>query len=178
MPFFDFLKKTPKGPRIKVRVWVDQSAKEKACIKMAQSETSLVFIAWSKVTSQHFHEVFKRQNLPNEVITASDIIPSRMTGRNFVLLERHYDQDKEKKFLESLNSNDVLVHVSLSDPLLSAFNADGIRKVMDRMGHKEDEYIEHEMVNKSIERAMEKIKNSDLKQNSSGELMEWIEGIN
>jgi len=152
MSFLDLFKKTPKGPKINVRVWVNQAAKEKACAQMALADTTLAFIAWSKITGQHFQEVFRRQDIPNEVLTARDILPSKMIGRNFVFLERHYHRDKEKKFIESLNSNEVLVHVSLSDPLLSAFNADRIKRIMDSMGHDEDEPIEHAMINKSIER--------------------------
>jgi len=110
-------------------------------------------------------------------LTARDILPSKMIGRNFVFLERHYHRDKEKKFIESLNSNEVLVHVSLSDPLLSAFNSDRIKKIMYNMGHDEDEPIEHAMINKSIERAMEKIRNGDVPDDRAHELMEWIKSI-
>ena len=177
MSFLDLFKKKPKGPRINVRVWMNNTAKEKACTKMALKEKSLIFIAWSKVTCQHFQELFNRQDIPNEVITASDILPSRMTGKSFVFLERHYDHDKENKFLASLGANEFLAHLSLHDPLLSVFNTGHIQNLMTSMGHDEGEFIEHEMIDKSIERAMEKIKNSDLQGDVSTDLIEWIEGI-
>jgi len=177
MSFLDLFKKKPQGPKINVRVWMNLAAKEKACIRMAQAESTLIFIAWSKVTSDHFQAVFEKQGIPNEMMTAREVIPTRMAGKNFVFLERHFDHDKEKKFLEALKSNDVLVHVSLSDPLLAAFNADRIQKMMEKMGLNESEFIEHEMINKSIERAMEKIKNSNLHKDSPKTLLDWIEGI-
>lgn len=177
MSFLNFFKKSPKGPSIHVRVWINQVAKEKACVRMASSDPTLIFIAWSTVTSQHFEMVFKRQDITNEVMMAKDVLPSRVRGQNFVFLERHFDSVKEKKFLESMNAKDVLAHVSLNDPLMSSFNSDRILKVMDKMGHNHDECIEHQMVNKSIERAMEKIKNGDLGEGRSRVLMEWMEGI-
>ena len=181
MSFFNiFKKKTPKGlkdPKINVRVWINQEAKEKACTKMALADPALIFIAWSKVTWDHFQEAFKAQGLPNEVLLANDIIPSRMTGKNFVFLERHYDHDKEDKLLNSLKTNQVLVHVSLNDPLMAVFSGDRLLEMMNKMGVKEDEFIEHPMINKSIERAMEKIKNSDIRGDDYGELTNWIEGI-
>jgi len=177
MSFLNFFKKAPKGPSIKVRVWVNQDEKEKACIKMAQAETTLIFMAWSKVTCEHFQELFEKKEIPNKVMTTRDVLPSRMTGRNFVFLERHYDVNKENKFLKSLNANEVLALVSLDDPLMLTFNANRIKEVMDSMGHQEGDYIEHEMINKSIERAMEKIKNSGLPENSSEGMKNWMEGI-
>lgn len=157
---------------------MNQAAKEKACIKMAKEEKTLLFIAWSHVTCEHFQEVFKQSNIHNEVVTASEVLPFRMTGRKFVLIERHYDDIKEKKFLESLKVDSALVHLSLSDPILSIFNSDRIQELMVNTGHNEDEFIEHKMINKSIERALKKIKNSKLPEGiSSRALKEWMEGI-
>ncbi len=144
---------------------------------MAQEEKTLLFIAWSKVTCEHFQEIFKQNNIYNEVVTTSDVLPFRMTGKKFVLIERHFDEIKEKKFLESLKVDSALVHLSLSDPILSIFDSDRIQELLVNMGHNEDEYIEHNMVNKSIERAMKKIKNGNLPEDSSRALKEWIEGI-
>jgi len=177
MPILDFFKKAPKGPSINVRIWMNIEAKEKACIFMALAESDLIFIAWSKVTFQLFLEMFSGQNISNEVMLAKDVLPSRMRGRNFVFLERHYDHEKELEFLKSLNAKEVLAHVSLSDPLMNAFNSDRIKEVLDTMGHEEDEYIEHKMINKSIERAMEKIKNDGLQEDSSEVLKEWMNGF-
>lgn len=177
MSILNFFKKTPKGPNFKVRVWFNQAAKEKALIRLAQADKTLIFIAWSKATCQHFQEVFRKQNIFNEVMSTNDILPSRMTGKNFVFIERHYNHDKEIKLLESMKANDVLVHVALSDPLMSAFKSDRIQKLLESIGHNEDEYIEHTMMNKSIERAMEKIKNGDFPKDNSKALIEWMESI-
>jgi len=177
MPFLNLFKKSPKGPIITVRVWINQSEKENGCIKMANEDAKLSFIAWSTLTAQTFQDAFRKKGISNEVILAREVITSRLQGRNFVLLERHYDLDKEIAFLQSLNSKEVLAQVSLSDPIMTAFNGDRIQKVMDTMGHEEGEYIEHKMIDQSIERAMRKIKEGELDGGFSEGLREWMESL-
>lgn len=47
-------------------------------------------------------------------------------------------------------------YVSLEDNLMRMFQSDRIAGVMDRMGHKDGEVIQHSMITKSIERAQKK----------------------
>lgn len=47
--------------------------------------------------------------------------------------------------------------VSLEDGLMRRFGSDRIAKIMDRMGYKEGEVIQHNMITKSIERAQKKV---------------------
>ena len=52
-------------------------------------------------------------------------------------------------------------YVSLEDNLMRLFNSERIAKLMDRMGHKEGEVIQHSMVSKSIERAQKKLEENN-----------------
>lgn len=47
--------------------------------------------------------------------------------------------------------------VSLEDNLMRLFNSERIAKIMDTMGHKDGDVIQHSMVTKSIERAQKKV---------------------
>ena len=47
--------------------------------------------------------------------------------------------------------------VSLEDNLMRLFQSERIANLMDRMGHKDGEMIQHSMVTKSIERAQKKV---------------------
>lgn len=47
--------------------------------------------------------------------------------------------------------------VSLEDGLMRRFGSDRIAKIMDRMGYKEGEVIQHKMITRSIERAQKKV---------------------
>jgi preprotein translocase subunit SecA len=48
-------------------------------------------------------------------------------------------------------------YVSLEDPLMRLFQSDRIAGLMDKMGHKDGDVIQHSMVTKSIERAQKKV---------------------
>ncbi len=52
-------------------------------------------------------------------------------------------------------------YVSLEDNLMRLFQSDRIAKVMDRMGHKDGEVIQHSMITKSIERAQKKVEENN-----------------
>jgi preprotein translocase subunit SecA len=51
--------------------------------------------------------------------------------------------------------------VSLEDDLMRLFGSDRIAKLMDRMGLKEGEVIQHSMISKSIERAQKKVEENN-----------------
>jgi len=52
-------------------------------------------------------------------------------------------------------------YVSLEDNLMRLFQSERIAKLMDRMGHKEGEMIQHSMVTRSIERAQKKVEENN-----------------
>ncbi|WP_394265132.1 preprotein translocase subunit SecA [Bergeyella zoohelcum] len=52
-------------------------------------------------------------------------------------------------------------YISLEDNLMRLFGSERIAKMMDRMGHKEGEVIQHSMITKSIERAQKKVEQNN-----------------
>ncbi|TVR85745.1 MAG: preprotein translocase subunit SecA [Saprospirales bacterium] len=52
-------------------------------------------------------------------------------------------------------------YISLEDNLMRLFHSEKIAKLMDRMGHKDGEMIQHPMVTKSIERAQKKVEENN-----------------
>ncbi|BDX39342.1 protein translocase subunit SecA [Tenuifilaceae bacterium CYCD] len=52
-------------------------------------------------------------------------------------------------------------YVSLEDDLMRLFGSDRIAKIMDRLGLKEGEVIQHSMISKSIERAQKKVEENN-----------------
>src|SRR5213079_2840917 len=51
--------------------------------------------------------------------------------------------------------------VSLEDDLMRMFGSERIASLMDRMGYKEGEVIQHSMITKSIERAQKKVEENN-----------------
>jgi preprotein translocase subunit SecA len=54
--------------------------------------------------------------------------------------------------------------VSLEDDLMRIFGSDRIARLMDRMGHKEGDVIQHSMITRSIERAQKKVEENNFGQ--------------
>src|SRR5690625_2775299 len=52
-------------------------------------------------------------------------------------------------------------YVSLEDNLMRLFGSERIAKLMDRMGHKDGDMIQHPMISKSIERAQRKVEENN-----------------
>ncbi len=52
-------------------------------------------------------------------------------------------------------------YVSLEDNLMRLFGSERIAKMMDRMGHKDGEVIQHSMISRSIERAQKKVEENN-----------------
>lgn len=52
-------------------------------------------------------------------------------------------------------------YVSLEDPLMRMFGSERIAKMMDRLGHKEGDVIQHRMITRSIERAQKKVEENN-----------------
>ena len=52
-------------------------------------------------------------------------------------------------------------YVSLEDNLMRLFGSERVSKMMDRMGHKEGEVIQHSMMTKTIERAQKKVEENN-----------------
>ncbi|WP_300673784.1 preprotein translocase subunit SecA [Soonwooa sp.] len=52
-------------------------------------------------------------------------------------------------------------YVSLEDNLMRLFGSERIAKMMDKMGHKEGEVIQHSMISRSIERAQKKVEENN-----------------
>jgi preprotein translocase subunit SecA len=52
-------------------------------------------------------------------------------------------------------------YVSLEDDLMRMFNAERVAKIMDRLGHKEGDVIQHSMITKSIGNAQKKVEDNN-----------------
>ena len=52
-------------------------------------------------------------------------------------------------------------YVSLEDNLMRLFGSERVSKMMDKMGHKEGEVIQHSMMTKTIERAQKKVEENN-----------------
>ncbi len=177
MSLFNLFKKKEKGPTIIDKIWINQAAKERGFLQIVKERSNLTLIAWSSLTYDRFQQLLQENGLSTEIMLAHSTLPSRMQGREICFLEHHLFHHKEAALLQSWKCEEALFLNSLSDPVFYISNADRIVALMERMGHKEDEIIEHPMVSKSIVRAQQKFEKDGGSSEMPEEVKEWWAGI-
>ena len=177
MSFFNLFKKKEQGPVIIDKIWINQAAKERGCLQLVKERPHLTLIAWSSITCDRFQQLLHEGNgLSTEIITACSAMPSRMHGKEVCFLEHHLFHHKEVALLQSWKCEEALFLNSLEDPVFHSLNPERIVAMMEKMGHQEDEIIEHPMVSKSIKRAQEKMEKDGLVAMPEG-VKEWWRGV-
>lgn len=171
MGLFDRFKKSG-GSKIKDKIWISIAAKQRACIKMANTKPDLVFICWSPITFEKYASMLDRER----VLLVENIIPSRLSNVEVVFLEHHYRQSDEDELIKMLNLKEALFLSSLDDPLFTLFKSDKIKEVLNKMNHDEDEPVEHELITKSMKRAQKKL--LEIGVSDQGALKDWFDSLN
>ena len=111
---------------------------------------------------------------------AIDFLTKLSNKRSFQLLFLgHYPiPSKENKLLERLaniNSFTTTFYSSLDEPSFEIFGAAQIISVVEKLGLKDDESIEHAMVAKAMERAREKIESKVKFEHEASSEREWFQ---
>lgn len=95
------------------------------------------------------------------------------------LFAGHYPlPTKEKPIIQKLTTafpkSEIYFCSSLDDPSFSIFGSDRMVDLLDKLGMKEDEAIEHAMVAKAMERAREKVESSIRSEIAANSEEEWF----
>ena len=177
MGLFDFFKKDKPSYISSDWVWKAQSDKEMGLLEHLQQFPNVRLLAWSARTQAHFEDFLNRKGAAKPVDLAGTLMPSRLEGLHLIFLEHHLSLEKEKAFLDQAQPKSVLFLNALDDPIFKSLGmSERITNLMDRMGMKPGERIEHNMINKSIQRAQLKFKEkstSDLPQ----DVKDWLDTV-
>lgn len=85
-------------------------------------------------------------------------------GLAIIGTERHDSrrrQTVERSCRTSGDPGSSQFYVSLEDNLMRLFGSERIAKMMDKMGHKDGDVIQHSMISRSIERAQKKVEENN-----------------
>lgn len=80
------------------------------------------------------------------------------------------------KILKTKNVDvDIVFYVSMDSPILSPFGAERIVDIMNKLGMKENEKIEHKLIDTSILKAQEKLKEHIIHEKEAESIQEWMD---
>ncbi len=154
-------------------VWKNNTAKYKGISNFIQSNPSVLFLYYFSETKSQFEQLAEIMQLDVSadfhhikkitITNAENILNSTidLTNTTICFIEHHPSYIAEQKVLqylaEELNIKSVYFQTSLQKPLLLLFGGEKIAVMMDRMGCKEDESLQHSMISNSIQNAQKKI---------------------
>jgi len=153
-----------------------QPAKLNYCQKLLAEDPKTIFIGWFDDTIAELENIFGRYNSsPATILNARTTHRSQIQGSPIIFIEHHPMKSKEDLIFEQLSLKEAIILTSLDEPLLKLFGGEKIIDIMQKLGMKEDEVIEHKMVSQSIANAQKKIEERMIVEQSVRSQSEWLE---
>ena len=174
-------------------IWLNTSAKFKGIRKDVVAQKSLgvagvllvahiddVLDQLFKIATEHGNNIPIKVSLAKDLST--DLVAEWSANASATIAvivgERHplpKHDDEVQQFAESLSVQALLIrHVSLEDPLMKAFAGEWVENTLRRMGMKEDEAIESNMVSRRIKAAQKKIEKEAFGDSDARSAGEWM----
>ena len=168
-----FRKKKPRFPVVD-RIWISQDARERAMVKMILEDPSVIFIHW-------FDESYDRslhalgQSASDHIYMLRDAWHHRGAGKKLIFFEHYPLREKEQQAFDKMHLQKAEVWSALDEPLLLKFGGARLVDMMQKMGMKEDEAIEHALISRSITKAQDKITKQVTFDRHAGSMASWFE---
>ena len=170
---FGLFGKKEKGLKVNDRVWITEKAKFNACIALKKENPNVVFVAWFEETKNNLNAFFQQNNMDEKVYLA-DRLSTTQQNNELIFVEHHPLQAEEKKIADEMAKTELTFYSSLSEPIFQLFGGDKIVDIMVKMGMREDEMIEHNMITSSIKRAQDKMASKSIFNVSGRSQGEWL----
>lgn len=171
---FGLFKKKNPGVKISDSIWISEKAKWQACYRTWQRHPDTVFMAWFEDSRHKLEQFFREHNASEAEVKLTDFAGINTATQGLVFIE-HFPlrQEEQDKFI-SLGLPEVTVYSSLDEPLFQYFSGGKIIQLIEKLGIREDEAIENDMIVTSIQRAQEKIAGKVLVSGSARSQQDWF----
>lgn len=123
-------------------------------------ENELVLDANNKITLWSFKNALKQSFSPDTEVICAEVFPTK--SATIALLDAQKD------------ASEITFYSSMDSPFFELFGSSRIKEIMVRMGVKQNEKIQHQMIDKSIERAQEKLEKHATNPDIFTSFEDWI----
>mgnify|MGYP003575494279 CR=1 FL=1 len=171
---FSFFKRKPKQIPTVVKIWMTENARNNACFDLAQNQPSTTFVAWFEETRNSFTKFANAKGITSIDIQLATYFHVAKEGAQVIFLEHHPLQAEEQQKFESLGLTEASVYTSMEEPLFGIFGGEKIVELMKKMGMREDDLIEHNLVTKSIKKAQDKIAEKAVLNSRANSQADWL----
>lgn len=143
---------------VKNIVWLNENMKWNHCIARLQQASNTVIITWFEDTLHKLEQILR-----NAGVSTSTLFPSRQVTHQHVhntpvIFAEHYPlHHKEKELYKKLHISKAEVHSSLDEPIFRHFGSERLVDLCRKLNCKEDEPMQHRLINTAIKNTQEKI---------------------
>lgn len=157
------------------KIWKNREAKFRGLVFLLKENPDVIVACWFQQTRSEIDKWITSFGVGKlQVHDVFAIRPADVAGKNIVILERYPLFSKEENIFSSWNAKRIIVLSSLDDELLCCFGGDRIVSLLEKMGMKEDEEIEHAMVMQAILNAQKKLEKTVAKELPTTSQAEWF----
>ena len=186
---FGLFKSKKKEITVKDLVLKSDTAKYKGLVRRLNQSDKVIILYYFEDTKEELENYLDTQSIQYTttnsfaakvwIMKANSILQkSDVNNRDLLFIEHHPSFKKEKEItdhiMNNLSVNEVTFFVSLEDELLKFFGSDRISDMMEKMGFKDDDALEHTMISKSIERTQMKMDESVLMPSDTRNSKDWF----
>jgi hypothetical protein len=162
-------------PKIIDRVFIHMQNKYTYCKKILTENPNTIFIAWFDDSIAELENHLAKDNIQTSIVKARTANRSQIKESQVIFIEHYPMKSKEDHFLEQLSLKEAVFLTALDEPLLKYFGGEKLIKMMESLGMKDDEPIEHKMITQSIANAQEKIEAKISIEQSTRSQAQWME---
>ncbi|HNY54532.1 MAG TPA: hypothetical protein PKI86_02860 [Chitinophagales bacterium] len=173
-------------------IYKNEAVKYKSMLQHLKDQEKSVLIYYFEDTKNAIQEVLNTApiNYSTDVnsfvtkvwlINANTILNKSDIGNRTVFFAEHHpsfsrENEIKQHLLEIEGIKEVIFYTSFEDKLLQLFGSERILQLMEKMGFKDDEVIEHTMISTSIERAQKRIDEKlSIHNNNTRQRKDWFE---
>ncbi len=173
---FNLFKK--KEPSVKVidTVTITETAKLKALLAHWKSDSNIIIVFWFEESLRQAEAYFSGQTKERiTLLTSREAGGQQNSGKTIVFAEHYPVRSKEETLYHKLQLTKVQVYSSLDEPFFIRFGGNKIVQLMQRLGVREDEIIQHTMINKAILAAQKKMEKKIVFEQPAHSQKNWLE---
>jgi hypothetical protein len=162
-------------PRIIDRVFIHMENKWAYCQKISSQNLDKIFIGWFDDTITELENYFSATGTKSSILKARTTNKFQIESLPVVFIEHYPMKSKEQELLEQLGLKEAVFLTALDEPFLKYFGGEKLIKMMENLGMKKDEAIEHKLITQSIANAQEKIEAKVSIEQSARSQAEWMD---
>jgi hypothetical protein len=157
-------------------IYASELAKQKGIINYAQVNNDAIFIAWFTNTAVNYRKQFIANNMSEDrIVEAKSFSTAKYSTATIIFLEHFPLRAKEEALVQNCMQVEFIFYNALTEPIFAYFGSDKIIDVMSRLDYKDDETIQHKMIDSSLLKAQQKIaERVQFETNTSASQSDWM----